>query len=47
MTAADVIDRLAAAGQAELAAVALYEEANRRRATVLAEVRTRLALSTS
>lgn len=46
MTAPDVIDRLAAAGSAELAAVALYEDHHRRRATVLAAVRRQLAHST-
>jgi hypothetical protein len=46
MTAPDVIDRLAAAGSAELAAVALYEDQHRRRATVLAAVRRQLAHTT-
>ena len=41
--ARDVIERLAAATPAELAAVQLYEGSKRRRKTVLAEAERRLA----
>ena len=43
MTAPDIIDRLAVADSAELAAVRLYEGTHRDRRTVLAEVDRRLA----
>lgn len=43
MTAPDVVDRLAVADSATLAAVQLYESANRDRKTVLAAVDERLA----
>ncbi len=43
MTAADIIDRLAVADSAQLAAVRLYEGTHRDRRTVLAEVDRRLA----
>jgi hypothetical protein len=47
MTADEVIVRLADAGPEELAAVALYESAHRRRKTVLAQARRELRLATA
>jgi hypothetical protein len=47
MTANEVIDRLAAAGREELAAVTLYENAHRRRRTVLAAADRRLRAATA
>jgi hypothetical protein len=43
MTAQDVLDRIERASQAELAAIALYETANRHRRAILSEVERQLA----